>query len=202
MNSKPKCIIITGRAGAGKTTLSKLLGRQLWMPVISRDEIKEEYGNTFGVKHDQLPPETDGKVTNFFFDTVSQYLAHQVSLVIEAAFQHPVWEWRMPQILELSYPLFIICTVDEEIAAQRYLQRGLDNPRREFYHQDKRVALYRATNETGTPQPYEAPNFDIPTLHVSTGNDYSPSLDEITQYIESQSAGPSRWMIEKSKANE
>ncbi|MBA4125068.1 MAG: hypothetical protein H0X72_21705 [Acidobacteria bacterium] len=41
MNSKPKCIIVTGRAGAGKTTLSKKLGRQLWMPVISRDEIKE-----------------------------------------------------------------------------------------------------------------------------------------------------------------
>src|SRR5260221_13826096 len=60
MNRKPKCIIITGRAGAGKTTLSKKLGQQLWMPVISRDEIKEGYVNTYGVKHDQLSPDTDG----------------------------------------------------------------------------------------------------------------------------------------------
>jgi len=84
MNSKPKCIIVTGRAGSGKTTVSKKLGRQLWMPVISRDEIKEGYVNTFGVKHDQLSPDTDGLVSNFFFDIVCQYLTNKVSIVIEA----------------------------------------------------------------------------------------------------------------------
>lgn len=185
MNNKPKCIIITGRAAAGKTTLSKTLGRQLWMPVISRDEIKEGYVNTFGVKHDQLPPDTDGFVSDFFFDTVFQYLANKVSVIIEAAFQHAVWEWRMPKIVELSHPYLIVCSVDQEIAAQRHLQRGLANPQREFYHNDKRVALYRATGEIGTPQPYVAPNFDVPTLYVSTENEYSPGLDEITKLITS-----------------
>lgn len=188
MNSKPRCIIVTGRAGAGKTTLSKQLGRQLWMPVISRDEIKEGYVNTFGVKHDQLPPDTDSFVSDFFFDIVCQYLTNKVSVVIEAAFQHTVWESRMPKITELSYPYIIVCSVDEETAAQRHLQRGLANPRREFYHEDKRVALYRATGEIGTPKPYVAPNFDVPTIHVSTENDYSPSLDEIAHQIQSQDA--------------
>lgn len=186
MNNKPKCIIVTGRAGAGKTTLSKKLGRQLWMPVISRDEIKEGYVNTFSVKHDQLPPDTDGFVSNFFFDTVFQYLTNKVSVIIEAAFQHQVWEWKMPKFLELSNPLIIICSVDEETAAQRHLQRGLANPRREFYHDDKRVAIYRATGEIGTPKPYVAPNFDMPTLYVSTENPYSPNLNEITHQIQSQ----------------
>ena len=188
MNNKPKCIIVTGRAGAGKTTLSKKLGRHWWMPVISRDEIKEGYVNTFGVKHDQLPPDTDGFVSNFFFDIICQYLTNKVSVVIEAAFQHAVWEWRMPKILELSHPYIILCTVDVETAAQRHLQRGLANPRREFYHEDKRVSLYRATGEIGTPQPYVAPTFDVPTIHVSTENDYSPSLEEITHQIQSQNA--------------
>ena len=179
MNSKPKCIIVTGRAGAGKTTLSKKLGQQLWMPVISRDEIKEGYVNTFGVKHDQLSPDTDGFVSNFFFDIVCRYLTNKVSVVIEAAFQHAVCESRMPKILELSHPYIILCSIDVEIAAQRHLQRGLANPRREFYHEDKRVSLYRATGETGTPRPYVAPNFDVPTLQVLTENEYSPGLDEI-----------------------
>jgi len=191
MNSKPKCIIVTGRAGSGKTTVSKKLGRQLWMPVISRDEIKEGYVNTFGVKHDQLSPDTDGLVSNFFFDIVCQYLTNKVSIVIEAAFQHAVWESRMPKILELSHPYIILCSIDVEIAAQRHLQRGLANPRREFYHEDKRVSLYRATGEIGTPRPYVAPNFNVPTLHVLTENDYSPSLDEITHQIQSQNAGRS-----------
>jgi predicted kinase len=189
MNPKPKCVIVTGRAGAGKTTLSKKLGRRLWMPVLSRDEIKEGYVNTFGVRHDRLPPETDRLVTDFFFDAARKFLAGKVSVIVEAAFQHPVWEWHMPQILELGSPLIIVCTVDAETAAERHLRRGLDNPRREFYHNDKRVALYRATGETGTPQPYAAPNFDVPTLQVLTENDYSPGLEEIAFWVESQNFG-------------
>ena len=161
------------------------------MPVISRDEIKEGYVNTFGVKHDQLSPDTDSFVSNFFFDIVCQYLANKVSIIIEAAFQHAVCEWRMPKILELSQPYIIVCSVDVEIAAQRHLQRGLANPRREFYHEDKRVSLYRATGEMGTPRPYVAPNLDVPTLQVLTENDYSPSLDEITHQIQLQNGGRS-----------
>src|SRR5688572_14863299 len=176
MSNEPKCVIVTGRAGSGKTTLAKKLGERLWMPVISRDEIKEGYVNTFGVKHDQLPPDTDGFVTNFFFEIVRQYLTNNVSVIIEAAFQHAVWESRMPGIIELSHPYIILCSIDVEIAAQRHLQRGLANSRREFYHDDKRVTLYRATGEIGTPRPYAAPNFDVPTLIVSTENDYSPGL--------------------------
>jgi adenylate kinase family enzyme len=59
MSSKPTCIIVTGRPGSGKSTLSKKLGRRLCLPVISRDEIKEGYVNTFGVKHEQLPADTN-----------------------------------------------------------------------------------------------------------------------------------------------
>ena len=102
MDRKPKCIIITGRAGSGKTTLAKLLAERLWMPVISRDGIKEGYVNTCGVKHDQLPAETNGLVSDLFFEIVNQYLAANISVVIEAAFQHKVWESRMPK--RLSWP--------------------------------------------------------------------------------------------------
>jgi hypothetical protein len=94
----------------------------------------------------------------------------------------------MPKILELSHPFFVVCSVDAEIAAERHLQRGLANPRGEFYHEDKRVSLFRETGQMGTPKPYVAPDFDVPTIHVSTENDYVPTLDEITNKIESSSS--------------
>jgi predicted kinase len=183
MTVKPKCIIVTGRAGAGKSTLSRKLGERLWMPVISRDQLKEGYVNTFGVKHDQLPADTDLVVTNFFFDVVEQYLGHNVSVIIEAAFQHRVWEPRISKIGEIADLFLIICSVDVETAAKRHLQRGLENPEREIYHEDKRVSIYRATGEMGIPKPYEAPDLPVTTVHVSTEGEYSPTVDELVQMV-------------------
>ena len=153
------------------------------MPVISRDEIKEGYVNTFGVRHDQLPPETNGLVSNLFFEIVNRYLEGKVSVVMEAAFQHQVWEYRMPKILELASPVIVLCATDSAVAASRHLQRGLGNPGREFYHGDRRVAHYRETGEILAPESYAAPKFDLPTIHVSTDGEYAPTIDEIVKQI-------------------
>jgi len=183
MTAKPKCIIVTGRPGAGKATLCKQLQPRLWMPVVSRDEIKEGYVNTFGVKHDELPPETNAVATNFFFEIVSQYLANNISIIVEAAFQHHVWEPRLAKIFELASPFMIVCSIDDELAANRHLQRGLAEPEREFYHGDRRVSIYRETGVVSPPTQYEIPNFDVPTVRVSTAGEYSPAIDDIVKMI-------------------
>ena len=155
------------------------------MPVISRDEIKEGYVNTCGIKHDQLPPETNGLVTDIFFGILTQYLAGKISVVAEAAFQHNVWEPRMPKILALASPWIVLCSANADVAARRHLERGLENPNREFYHGDRLVAHYRTTGEILSPASYEAPRFDVPTIRVSTDGEYVPCIDEIVKQIQS-----------------
>ena len=183
MNRKPNCIIVTGRPGSGKSTLARKLGERLWMPVISRDQIKEGYINTYRVKHDELPPQTNRLVSDLFFGIVNQYLAGNISVVIEAAFQHRVWESRMPKIRELGSVWIVLCTVDEPVAEKRHLQRGLENPEREFYHGDQRVAHYRQTGELLSPESYAAPEFNVPTIQVSTDGEYVPDIDQIVNQI-------------------
>jgi broad-specificity NMP kinase len=92
MNVRPKCVIVTGRPGAGKTTLSKKLSESLHMPMLSRDEIKEGFVNSYGVSHEKLPADTNRKVTDLFFSATQMFLESGVSIVVEAAFQHKLWE--------------------------------------------------------------------------------------------------------------
>jgi hypothetical protein len=162
----------------------------LWMPVMIRDEIKEGYVNTFGVKHDELPPETNGLVTDFFFEMVHQYLAGHISVVVEAAFQHKVWEPRIPKIVNVARTWMVLCSADDAVTSARPLERGLENPDREFYHGDHRAAHYRKTGEILTPASYEPPKFDVPTIEVSTDGEYVPSIDEIAKQIRSSDAHP------------
>ncbi len=182
MSDKPKCIIVTGKPGSGKSTLSKELARLLYMPVVSRDEIKEGYVNTFGIRHDKLPPDSNKVATDIFFDTVSFLLSRKVSLVAEAAFQHHVWQSRIDALTALARVRFIVCSVDGEIAADRHLRRGLNDPNREFYHGDKRVAVYREQGILEPPGDYNPPGLELPTIVVSTLEGYSPSISKIRDF--------------------
>ncbi|MGF1484488.1 MAG: zeta toxin family protein [Opitutales bacterium] len=87
----PRLVVVTGRAGSGKTTLAPLLAGALHMPCIARDSLKEGYVNTVGRSHAELAEDANVRVTTTFFEVVRHLLDSDISLVVEAAFQHKRW---------------------------------------------------------------------------------------------------------------
>lgn len=183
MDAQPKCVIVTGRPGAGKTTLAKKLCELLHMPLLSRDEIKEGYVTSFGVSHEELAADTNQKVTDLFFSATLMFLEAKVSVVVEAAFQHRLWEEVFPRWSGVSQLYFVICDVDPDLCARRHLERGLNDPTRERYHGDKRVKVYKETGEFLGAGNYIPPSFDVPTLKVASTDGYVPNLDAIIEFI-------------------
>lgn len=181
--SKPYLIAVTGRPGAGKTTFSRALGQQAFLPVISRDEIKEGYVHTFGKRHSELPKDANGVATNIFFRTVEQLLDNGVSLIAEAAFQHRLWAPYLESLREKARISLIICQAgDARTALDRFIRRGLENPMREYFHGDKGVDMYRRGIPVD-PGTYDEPKLDLPTFHVDTTGAYDPSIESLMRKI-------------------
>ena len=183
MKNRPKLIIVTGRPGSGKTTLSKELGKVLYLPVVSRDEIKEGYVKTFNTKHDELPGDANRIASDIFFSNIELLMSREVSLIAEASFQHHVWEPAISKFRECGDVLIVICEADAEVSARRHLKRGMKDPKREFYHGDKRVTHFRETGTSLAPGGYNPPSIDVPTIRVSTLSGYSPKLEELREQI-------------------
>ena len=179
---KPTLIVVTGRPGAGKTTFANALGSDFFMPVVSRDSIKEGYVHTFGKKHTALPPETNSFVNQIYVNTLIGLIDSNVSVVTEAAFQHKVWQPMLEPFMDKAQIYLLICKIDGKTALERFVQRGLNNSMREYFHGDKGVDLARK-GVVLTVSPYDEPRLDVPTYYIDTTGECSPSIEELRKII-------------------
>jgi len=179
---KPLMLVITGLPGAGKTTLSERLSREWCLPLISRDRIKEGYIHTMGMPGDQLLGSGNSETNTAFFDVLSLLLDHGISCIAEAAFQHKLWSMYLPPFLEKADVRLLICQLDPHLALNRFLDRGMSDPGRLYFHGDKGVRLLQSgvKPEPGT---WDEPRMGIPTFHINTADGYDPPLNEMKKLV-------------------
>ena len=179
---RPILIVVTGQPGAGKTTLAERLSREWYLPLVSRDRIKEGIVHTLNKSHEELTEDANLIATNAFFDTVGFMLDRGVSWVAEAAFQHRLWSERLPALAQKARIHMVICRLDPDMALDRFLKRGMEDPSRIRFHGDKGVRMYKQgiMPEPGT---YEEPRLDAPTYRIDTTEGYTPSLEELKKLI-------------------
>lgn len=179
---KPFVLVVTGRPGSGKTTLAHLLAREIHCPLLSRDEFKEGYVRTQGRSHAALGPEVNGTLYRIFFASVDFVVAQGVSVVIEAAFQHRLWEGPLLALAEKARIAVVVCSVDPVLAERRAIERGLADEMREYFHGDRWTVAARQS-VTPPPDEYDPPQLDFPTLTVDTSDGYAPGLAEIAGFV-------------------
>ena len=117
--TKPALTIVTGRPASGKTTLSRILSQEIRCPLLSRDEIKEGYLNTFQASHDSMDHALAMTIYETFFQTIEFLLSKNISLVAEAAFQHKLWQPKLTSYLDLATISIVVCEIPPELALTR-----------------------------------------------------------------------------------
>ena len=154
-------------------------------PALCRDELKEGFVHTLGGSPHSLGNDVNRHLYEIFFDTVEFMISRNISLVIEAAFQHKLWKPKLLPLIEAANLVIIVCATDPYLARSRFIKRSLADPTRERFHGDSE--FYGAINEhdlSNTPiKPYMPPKLNVPTLNVDTTDGYEPSLDFIVSFI-------------------
>jgi predicted kinase len=180
---RPSLIVVTGRPGAGKSTLGYALARAVRCPLLSRDEIKEGLIHATGELGDP-GGEAQRRATDAFFDALSVLLGRGVTVVAEAAFQHHLWAPRLELLQGSARVRLIVCEVPPEVARARHVERGLADPVRERFHHDHVVRVARAGGDWRALPigAYEPPRLDLPTLVVDTEEGYRPAFEAIVAF--------------------
>ncbi|MDP9315271.1 MAG: ATP-binding protein [Chloroflexota bacterium] len=177
--SLPSLIVVTGRPGAGKTTLARTLAHLMRCPALIRDELKEGFVLT---SHD-IPPTMNANlhVYDTFFQTIELLLHNGITLVAEAAFQHHLWQPKLEPLQAIAEIRIVVCSIDPALARARFIQRGQLDPERERYHGDWAVRAAKEGQELPI-NTYDPPHLPVPTLTIDTSEGYRPTLETIVMF--------------------
>lgn len=171
----PVVVLVTGASGTGKTRLAHALAAAIGCPAICRDEIKEGMVLTYG---DGFAPATGDELTKrtfpLFFDVIRLLLEGRVSVIAEAAFQDRVWRMGLESLLPRARLRVIRCTVSDDLARHRRLERSRDKTRRAHADADPGVV---------TPSEFDALSLS-PSLVVDTTTGYDPSFEDIVAFAQ------------------
>jgi predicted kinase len=177
----PMIVVVSGPAGAGKTTLAHALAERIGCPAVCRDEIKE------GMVHASPgygPADNDAfnrRVFPVFFDVLGVLLRAGVSVLAEAAYQDKLWRPGLAGLAGLAEVRIVRCAVDRTVARDRVVRRAAENGTRRAHGDGDLLAAWEAGAIAFDG--FQHIDLPVPTVTVDTSDGYRPPLDEVVAFL-------------------
>lgn len=180
MLTKPTIIYVSGAPGAGKTTLSKLLSEQLYIPHIASDLVHGGIALT--------DPHHDRRETlnNVFVPVMIDLAKRNLSFIADHVLQKGISEAGIIDRLK-PYANIVYVHVETAHPIERYKHRVETSTlpsvvqRREHLLE---LAQPHTENLVKTRKPLD---LGVPTITVQTDDGYAPDIDSVVAFIRANS---------------
>ena len=177
-------IIIHGSPASGKTYISQWLSKKLHLPLLAKDDLKEELFNHF--EYDSI--NDSKKIGAASFDLLwlllDKLMPFGSPYIIETAFH---LKFSTPKILELTEkydykPIQVYCYADKDTLLQRYIHRAQHS--RHPGHKDHERAK-DLDNNADLSAYYELP-LNCPTITIDTTNFEKVNLSVVAERLQEE----------------
>jgi predicted kinase len=143
----PLLVLVTGPPAAGKTTLSRHLARELRLPLLCRDDLKEILFDTLGWRDRAWSRQLGVASWNLLYHLIGVELAAGRSLIAESNFQRRFASCHIQRLCRehAARPLQVLCVADGDELARRYARRAASGERHAGHADTDEVWLAEAT---------------------------------------------------------
>ena len=173
-------ILVGGAPGAGKTTLARRLAKEIDVPLISRDDLKETLFETLGVP-DRAASRALG-VASFaiFFHVLDALVGKVPGVIAECNFTRGRSEAELRPLVPRSRVMLLHCTTSRAVIAQRISARLTDRNRHPGHHDVENLPQVLEQIDAGV---YDPLDLSLPILTVDTTDGYAPTLQDIVTFV-------------------
>lgn len=128
---RPILIVINGAPGAGKTTLLRKLTRDLELPGIGKDDIKELLFDRLGSGDREWSKDVGAVTADMVFTLLHRWLGLGHDLIIESAFYHEyaVKQFNDLQASDSARVVEVYCKTDPAVRNKRFADRAMSGTR-------------------------------------------------------------------------
>ena len=179
---RPLLVLVTGPAAAGKTTLAHVLGRELALPVVSKDEIKSGLVRTSGGSGFEIGHPVGQRAWALFVSTLELFLSEGVSVIGEQAFEVARATETLAPLLEMADVRIVHACPPDEVCEARFRRRAVEAAERRVAHPDAEVIALFDRGDFDW-RIWDPPRVDAPVLRVDTSDGYDPDLEAIVAFL-------------------
>lgn len=176
----PLLIVVSGSSASGKSSLAVDLAKEMRLPLISRDDIKESIMDVFPVRNLEESHVAGSAAFLAMYRMIDRMLEAGVGAVVESTFTRGRAEDDLAKYMSDCRMIQVNCKADAPVIKARLAER-IQTDSRHPGHQDH--VAYVEIEDALLRGDFDALDLNAPLIQVNSNEGLDPDLDEIVRQI-------------------